>query len=433
MSEEQQSISQILRAAREQRGLDIDTVYRQTGISLPVLQGMENDHLDIIEPVFARMALQAYAEYLALDAEPLIGRFNQEYGPAIAPTPVSVQPVSTAITGPRLSLPPVSTILRTIGLGVGALLLLVLAISFFGGSDKPKTAQAPPPEPTPVVKSSPVQQQRKEPATEMVRIATPLATAASEPPPAVEQRDLTSTENSAPQTPPQQGPTPQQNAQAAVQETPLTNTIDPAIEPMPLASAATANSSIGIADSDADTNTDPTPANTSSNTQARLVDPAATTAPAQPTEGVDLSGSAPSATPPIEQASTTTTNSAQPIGLDRASQQPSSVDPLSPSSGLVLEVEALDSTWVQIHWDGKRTFQGIIPRGERRRFDADDHFLVLSGRAHGLRYRLNNELLGNGQLGEATKMLRFRANSDGIEFLGPNFTPLTGDAAAEQP
>ncbi len=205
MSEEQQSISQILRAAREQRGLDIDTVYRQTGISLPVLQGMENDHLDIIEPVFARMALQAYAEYLALDAEPLIGRFNQEYGPAIAPTPVSVQPVSTAITGPRLSLPPVSTILRTIGLGVGALLLLVLAISFFGGSDKPKTAQAPPPEPTPVVKSSPVQQQRKEPATEMVRIATPLATAASEPPPAVEQRDLTSTENSAPQTPPPQG------------------------------------------------------------------------------------------------------------------------------------------------------------------------------------------------------------------------------------
>ena len=418
MSEEQQSISQILRAARKQRGLDTDTVYRQTGISLPVLQGMENDHLDIIEPVFARMALQAYAEYLGMDAEPLIDRFNQEHGPAISPTPVSLQPVSTATTGPQLPLPHISTTLRTIGLGVSALLLLVLAISFFGGSAKPKAAQAPPPEPTPVVKSSPVQEQRKEPATEMARIATPLATPVSEAPRTVEQHDLTSTENSAQQTPQQQAPTPQQNTQAAVQETPLANTIDPAIEPMPLVSAATANSRVGIADRETDTSTDPT-TNTSSNTQARLVDPAPTATPAQPTEGVDLSGSAQSTSPPI--------------GLDRASQKPSSVAQLSPSSGLVLEVEALDSTWLYIRWDDKRTFRGIVPRGERRRFEADDHFLVLSGRAHGLHYRLNDKLLGNGQLGEATKVLRFRANSDGIEFLGPNFAPLTSDAATEQP
>ncbi len=375
MSEEQQSISQILRAAREQRGLDTDTVYRQTGISLPVLQGMENDHLDIIEPVFARMALQAYAEYLDIDAEPLIDRFNQEHGPAISPTPVSLQPVSTATTGPQLPLPPISTTLRTIGLGVGALLLLVLAISFFGGSDRPKTAQAPPPEPTPVIKSSPVQEQRKKPATEMARKATPLTTAVSEASRTVKQRDLTSTENSAQQTPQQQAPTSQQN------------------------------------------------------TQARLIDPAPTATPAQPTEGVGLSGSAPSTSPPIS----ATTNSAQPIGLDRASQKPSPVAQLSPSSGLVLEVEALDSTWLYIRWDDKRTFRGIVPRGERRRFEADDHFLVLSGRAHGLHYRLNDKLLGNGQLGEATKVLRFRANSDGIEFLGPNFAPLTSDAATEQP
>ena len=428
MSEEQQSISQILRAAREQRGLDTDTVYRQTGISLPVLQGMENDHLDIIEPVFARMALQAYAEYLDIDAKPLIDRFNQEHGPAISPTPVAVQPVSTATTGPQLPLPPISTTLRTIGLGVGALLLLVLAISFFGGSDKPKAAQAPPPEPTPVVKSSPVQEQRKEPTTEMARIATPLPTAVSEAPRTVEQRDLTSTENSAQQTPQQQAPTPQQNTQAAVQETPLAITIDPAIEPMPLVSAAIANSRVGIADRETDTNTDPT-TNTNSNAQARLVAPAATATPAQPTEGIDLSGSAPSTSPPIS----TTTNSALPIGLDRASQEPSSVAPLSPSSGLVLEVEAVDSTWIYIRWDDKGNFRGIVPRGERRRFEADDHFLVLSGRAHGLRYRFNDKLLGNGQLGEATKVLRFRANSNGIEFLGLNFVPLTSDAATEQP
>tara|TARA_B110000196_G_scaffold291434_1_gene278341 strand:+ start:67 stop:855 length:789 start_codon:yes stop_codon:yes gene_type:complete len=262
----------------------------------------------------------------------------------------------------------------------------------------------------------------------MARIATPLATAVSEAPRTLEQRDLTSTENSAQQTPQQQAPTPQQNTQAAVQETPLANTIDPAIEPMPLVSAAIANSRVGIADRETDTSTDPT-TNTNSNAQARLVAPAATATPAQSTEGIDLSGSAPSTSPPIS----TTTNSALPIGLDRASQKPSSVAPLSPSSGLVLEVEAVDSTWIYIRWDDKGNFRGIVPRGERRRFEADDHFLVLSGRAHGLRYRFNDKLLGNGQLGEATKVLRFRANSDGIEFLGLNFVPLTSDAATEQP
>ena len=74
-----------------------------------------------------------------------------------------------------------------------------------------------------------------------------------------------------------------------------------------------------------------------------------------------------------------------------------------------------------------------MPRGERRSWQADDHLLVLSGRAHGLRYSLNDELLGDGQLGAATKLLRFRANAYGIEFLDPNFQPLTSEATTAQP
>jgi hypothetical protein len=88
---------------------------------------------------------------------------------------------------------------------------------------------------------------------------------------------------------------------------------------------------------------------------------------------------------------------------------------------------------VQIRWDGGGKFEGTIPRGERRRWEASDHFLVLSGRAHGLRYWLDDQLLGDGQLGEATEVLRFRATTDGIEFLGPNFQPLPDAAAAAQP
>jgi hypothetical protein len=41
--------------------------------------------------------------------------------------------------------------------------------------------------------------------------------------------------------------------------------------------------------------------------------------------------------------------------------------------------------------------------------------------------------LGDGQLGEATEVLRFRATTDGIEFLGPKFQPLPDAAAAAQP
>ena len=100
---------------------------------------------------------------------------------------------------------------------------------------------------------------------------------------------------------------------------------------------------------------------------------------------------------------------------------------------MVLAVEAVDSTWVQIRWDGTGKFQGIVPRGARRSWQADDHFLVFTGRAHGLRYWLNDKLLGDGQLGEATKVLRFRAYADGVEFLGPNFQPPTSEAATAQP
>jgi hypothetical protein len=88
---------------------------------------------------------------------------------------------------------------------------------------------------------------------------------------------------------------------------------------------------------------------------------------------------------------------------------------------------------VQIRWDGTGQFQGIVPRGERRNWQADDHFLVFTGRAHGLRYWLNDELLGDGQLGAATQVLRFRANTSGIEFVGPNFQPLTSEATTDQP
>ena len=88
MSEEkQQTIAEELSAARQARGLDLEEVQRQTGISLSVLQGIEADQFDVVESVFARLALKAYAEFLGLDPEPFLTRFDQQQGRFPQPRP----------------------------------------------------------------------------------------------------------------------------------------------------------------------------------------------------------------------------------------------------------------------------------------------------------------------------------------------------------
>jgi hypothetical protein len=93
-------------------------------------------------------------------------------------------------------------------------------------------------------------------------------------------------------------------------------------------------------------------------------------------------------------------------------------------TALVLEVEAVDSTWVQVNWDEAGVFQGIVPRGERRTWRAQEYFRVHSGRAHGLRYWFQGQLLGGGTLGDATKVLRFRASAEGLSLLDSNLKLL---------
>ena len=404
MSEEQQSISQALRAARERRGLDLDTVYQQTCISLPVLQGMENDGFDVVEPIYARMALQSYAEYLNLDVESLIARFNQEYGPAQVATLIAAPNTTATPIGSGLSLPFDNTTLLTIGLGVGTLILLLLAISFFDDSDDPKAAQARPPEPESAFRSESMQkvepENRAEPVhrAELTRIVTTPEPSFREPLVTAEVKNSAIT----PQDTRQETlPTNSKNAQhvasasANIVRAQASSSRPPQNQEVP-----------PTARTPTDLSAAPAPANNNDETRPQSAI-AETSEPAPAKDRAMLS----EVTKPSSQSQIAT----------------------SQHSGVILAVEAIDSTWVKIHWDGKRTFEGIVPRGERRTFAADEYFLVLSGRAHGSRYWLNDELLGEGQLGEATKILRFRATIAGIEFLGPDFAPLAATTAADGP
>ena len=309
MSEEkQQTIAEELSAAREARGLDLEEIQRQSGISLIALQGIEAGQFDVIEPVFIRLALKAYAEFLALDPEPLLTRFDQQQRQTFQPHPrpavVLEQPKPK-----RQSRTP----LITIGSVVGVCCLLAVAYYFDGSmlaSSQDPASSAAPPQTLPTTDPT----QIDPPPTE------PLLIAALD--------DSLLVQSSA------------KSDTAATAETPV------------------------------------------------AADTSATPVAGQTTEPAPV----------------------------------------------VLEVEARDSTWVQIRWDNAgEKFEGIVPPGERRRFEARDRFVVLSTRPHGMSYWLDGQLLGGGQLGDPSQVLRFSATADGIKLLGPNLQPLTEEAPDAQP
>ena len=300
--EQQQTIAEELSAARQARGLGLEEVQRQSGISLAVLQSIETGRFDVVEPVFGRLALKAYVEYLDLDPEPFLTRFDQQHGrafqPRHRPTVLISQPV------PRRSRKP----LIVISLVIGACCALAVAFYFFSGR-----AAAPPPQ-------------------------IPAQSAA----------------------PPQATVVPTQVTATPAQSQPTTTLND----------ALVAQSSTEIGTSDAPASAD---------TVAAAV------------------------------AAQTTTP-------------------------VVLELEARDSTWVQISWDdAAENFEGVVPPGQRHRFEARDHFVVLSTRPHGLRYWLDGQLLGDGQLGDPNQVLHFRAAADGIAFLKLDSQPSAEEALDAQP
>ena len=303
MSEEKQpTIAEELSAARQARGSDLEEVQQQTGIGFSVLQAIEAGQFDVVEPVFVRLALKAYAEFLDLDPEPFLTRFDQQQSlasqPRHRPTVLISQPVP-----PRSHKPLIIT-----GLVIGVCCALAAAFYFFG--DKIVPSQTP--------------------------------TQSADPPQATT-------------TPTQATVTPAQSQSVTALNDPL------------VAQAST--------------------------------EPEAADAPAS----ADTSATA---------------VAAQTTG----------------SVAVVLELEARDSTWVQIRWDdAAENFEGIVPSGERRRFEARNHFVVLSTNPHGLRYWLDSQLLGDGQLGDPNQVLRFRATADGIQILGSNLQPLTAEAPDTQP
>ena len=110
---------------------------------------------------------------------------------------------------------------------------------------------------------------------------------------------------------------------------------------------------------------------------------------------------------------------------EAATEQSGELEDAAEAGMLTLAGEAVDSTWVQIQWDGVDGIEEVIPRGQRRRWQAREFFMVTAGRAHGVRFSLDGKLLGDGRLGEPTEVLRFRASKDRVTLLSRDLQPLS--------
>ena len=107
MSEE--TIATKLRQAREQQGKTHEQIHRQLGLSLNVLQAVESGNFKVVEPIYIRMILKAYADYLDLDGAAILKQYNDQFGspPPIleVPPPPTPGPHPQVVLGDDLDLP----------------------------------------------------------------------------------------------------------------------------------------------------------------------------------------------------------------------------------------------------------------------------------------------------------------------------------------
>jgi cytoskeletal protein RodZ len=442
MSEsERESIPQQLRAARRDKGVELEDAHRKTGVSLPVLQGLEAGKYDVVEPVFARMAFGAYVDYLGLDKEALLAQFDALRGMGLRSVRVAEPAVAAAPepeSGPAFD----GSAVRMVGLAAGALVVLLLIISFLDSDDAPAVAERPARAAVevPIAKKEvPVAKKNAAPVAEA---ASAQARSTSAEP---ERKPVQTSAQSMPEI-----PTALEEVDAGVMETesPAQGASAVAVVAQGERGAIAAPSANSAAE---------TPvverAAASSAAETPVVERAAASRPAPSDESVALTNAptvademvvepngvvvemaANALQQPGDSAATAldegrTTETELVATASEAAPAESVVAAVAVPAGiesglLLLEVEAVDSTWVQVNWDESGYFQGIVPRGESRRWQAKNFFRVHSGRAHGLRYTFQGELLGDGALGEATRVLRFLATAEGVNLLGPDLKPL---------
>ncbi|WP_286828928.1 MULTISPECIES: helix-turn-helix domain-containing protein [Kordiimonas] len=103
MSQDEKTVGKLLRDARDERGLSIESIAKDICVRSSYLVAIEADDYDELpEKTFAVGFVRAYAMALKQDAKSIVAQFKEEYG--IEETPL-VLPVDTPLAQPRRRLP----------------------------------------------------------------------------------------------------------------------------------------------------------------------------------------------------------------------------------------------------------------------------------------------------------------------------------------
>lgn len=137
LQQEDISVGDQLRAARERSGFDQKEIARELKLDLSVISALENNDFERLpEPIFVCGYLRAYANLVSIPSDPLVAAFtNRGY----QPPPIARQkPAKTQVSSR-------DTKVRGVSIGI-ALVLVVLLITWWRGNSLDITDTAPVPE-----------------------------------------------------------------------------------------------------------------------------------------------------------------------------------------------------------------------------------------------------------------------------------------------
>lgn len=410
---DEKTLGELLRHERHQRGESLEQVHERTGIGVKVLASLEEGTVGVVELVYLRLALTSYGEYLGLGTDELLALFDRDHG-SHATTP----------RRPPAPLVPTSTWRHELGIRLrrlspmwlgGAFAVLLLAIILLivylrrgdttaaTGAGRPGQGGAPPPAAAPI-RARPI----------------PVAASATDNPPAAPRpssetpppADRPAADRPAADRPAADRPAEAPTARQSPEPVPASPFPAPATAP----AVATPEEIVATEDlAAADEATAETPA------QIDLPPPPRPAGAAAPTEAT-AEVAAEVVAEVVAEVAAEVAAETEPQEVTR---QRGDLEALAAGVAVVVEGLAVDSTWVQVQWDGRGTSEEIIPRGERRTWAGRDSVLVRAGRAHGIRFSYQGRLLGDGRLGDPTKVLRLRADHGGVVLLGADLEPLS--------
>ncbi len=119
------TLGEVLRAERERQGLGLDQIEAATRIRTAQLRAIEEDRLDALPAeAYARAFVRDYADELGMDADAMVGLFNEQWSRThttdVVPAPVMRPPLAAAARRP----------LGVASLGLALVLLLVSGAVF---------------------------------------------------------------------------------------------------------------------------------------------------------------------------------------------------------------------------------------------------------------------------------------------------------------